>query len=209
MKKHFLAAFVLMAFIASSCEEDEPTVVPGAGIYDFTSAALYDGDVEDPNTTNLVVIDGMLLLGAQGDINIAPGDAGEVQITSAFVNAVLKGAAPCVGPDPTNYTYQINLKSDLKLAFICTSENDLSEDIGSWQVIGDKLSMSISVSFSPVPIPIVIGNVTITDTNISGRIEAFPMIKDAKFPIGTPLDGDANNLNLQYISVDVVLTKAS
>ena len=212
MKKYFLAAFVMMAFVISSCEDDAPVVVEGAGIYDFGSATLVDGNVNDPNTTDMVIVDGMLLVtGQPGDVTLP---AGEAQITTAFVDAVLRGAAPCESQDLTSWAYQINLKSDLNVAFICTSEADLSEDIGSWQVIGDKLSMSISVSFSPVPIPIVISSVVITDTNISGTIDALPMIRDAKVPVGGPLDGDItntdpSNLNVQYIAVEVILNKAS
>ena len=206
MKKYFLAAFVMMAFVISSCEDDAPVVVEGAGIYNFGGASLIDGNTNDP-ATNLLITDGMLLLGGQGDIDISPGDPGEAQITSAFVDAVLKGASPCTDANSLNWTYQINLKSDLNVAFICTSEADLSEDIGSWQLLDDKLSMSISVSFSPIPIPIVISNVVITETTISGSIDQLPMIKDAKLPIGAPIDGDATNLNVQYISVSVVLNK--
>jgi len=216
MKNYFLAVFALMALVISSCEEDAPTVVPGAGIYTFGSATLVDGDINNPDT-DVLLLRNVPVTGL-GIVPEFPIQAGETDNTSGFVDAVLTGAAPCENLDATTWTYQINLQDNLNVAFICTSEDDLSEDIGSWQLIGDKLSMSISVSFSPIPIPIVISSVVITDTGISGTIDSFPMVKyivyddGTPMPIGGPIDGDitntdASNLNVQYISVSVQLDK--
>lgn len=185
--------------------------IAGSGIYEFGSATLVDGNINDMNTTDLFIIDGNLLIsGLSEDITIHKG---EVQATSAFVDSFFKGAAPCENFDQTSWTYQINLKGNNQVAFICTSENDLSEDIGTWQLFNGILSMSMAVSFSPIPIPIVISNAVITGTSITGTIEALPMMRDAKYPIGGPLDGnpsntDPTNLNVQYISVDIQLDAA-
>jgi hypothetical protein len=227
MTKRFLFAIALLAVVVSSCSDDDaPTVVPGAGIYEFGSATLVDGDVNDDGTTNLVLRNVVTAGGVVPEITLPKGESDN---TSGFVDAVLTGAAPCVegGGSTADWTYQMNLKSDLKVAFICTSENDLSEDIGSWQLLNDNttLSMSISVSFSPIAIPIVLNDVVITDTQISGTVESFPMVKyilygadapdplpNTPMPIGGPIDGDATNTdasnsNLQFISVDIVLDK--
>ncbi len=217
--KRFLFAIALLAVVVSSCKKDDPPVVVlGAGIYEFGSATLVDGDVNNSATTNLVLRN--VPIDATTVIAELTLPAGEIDNTSNFTDAVLTGAAPCTDEDTRNWTYQINLKSDLKVAFICTSENDFSEDIGTWQMLNNNttLSMSISVSFSPVAIPIVLNDVVITDTQITGTIESFPMVKYIVYdtglpmPIGGPIDGDINNtdpsnLNLQFISVDVVLDK--
>lgn len=205
MGKLFMA-ITLVAFTLS-CSKDEEPKLDISGQYTLQSATLVDGNVNDSDdASDLVIVDGYLLLtGQPGDV-VLP--AGESQITSAFVDAVLRGAAPCESQDLTSWTYQMDIKSSGVLAFDCTSE-DISEDTGTWKLLEDNtvLSMSVEVSFSPIPIPITIKDIEVTDTAISGTVESFPMLKDAKYAIGAPIDGNESNLNVQYLSANITLAK--
>lgn len=219
--KQILLGIAMIAFIASSCnKKDETPAVDISGMYSLQSATLVDGNVDDSNdASNLVITDGLYLLGLQGDVDVPTGEA---QVTTGFVDAVLRGAAPCTSTDLTAWKYKVDLKSDGKVAFVCTSENDKSEDLGTYELQNNNttLNMSISVSFSPIPITITITDIEITDTTIKGKVERFPMLKHAFYdlatqelmPIGAPIDKDPtnlspDNLNVQYLSATIVLTK--
>ena len=86
MKTYFLAAFVMMAFVVSSCEDDEPTPEPVdiSGKYTLnpqSAGKLVDGNVSatSPNADPLVILNGG---GAGVDLEIPVGD---VTTTSFFV----------------------------------------------------------------------------------------------------------------------------
>jgi len=221
MTKRFLFAIALLTIVVSSCKKEEEVVpIDISGMYSLQSATLIDGNVDDADAaSNLLISDGLYLLGLQGDVDVPTGEA---TITSGFVDAVLRGAAPCTNVDPRTWTYNIDLQSGGDVAFVCTSENDLSETLGTYRLLENNttLSMSISVSFSPIPITITITELEVTETTITGKVERFPMLKHGFYdlatgtlmPIGAPIDGDAtnlvpDNLNVQYLSATIVLTK--
>ena len=196
--KRLLFAFAALAFVASSCDKT-PEVVPDpeiAGIYNFTSATLIDGNIGDATTTNLVIENG----GGPGVTADVP--AGDVATTSFFVNAVLSGLAPCVDA-LTPVTYQINIKSDGGLAFICTSEGGTSVDNGTWVFADDNKTVVLTIESSTLGTVVVkIETATFVTGDagvISGTMNTFPMIINAGLPIGAT--------NLQFIAFDVVLSK--
>jgi len=198
MTKRLLFAFAALAMVISSCDKT-PEVVPSpeiGGIYTFTSATLIDGNVGDATTTNLVIENG----GGAGVTLDVP--AGDVQYTSFFVNAVLSGLAPCVD-EQIPVTYQINIKADGGLAFICTSEGGTSVDNGTWVFADNDKTLVLTIESSTLgTVEVKIETATfVTGTTglISGTMNAFPMIANAGLPIGAT--------NLQFIAFDVVLTK--
>lgn len=195
MTKRLLFAFAAIAFVASSCSDD-PVEVPApdvAGIYTFTSATLIDGNIGDASTTNLVIEHG----GGPG-VNVDV-PAGDVQTTSFFVNAVLSGVAPCTDP-ATPITYTIDLQADGTIAFICTSEGDLSEDAGSWALTDENKTLVLTIESAVLgQVVVEIENLVVVSPVLSGTINSFPMIQSAAAGIGPD--------NLQFISFDVVLTK--
>lgn len=196
--KLLIAAFALIALTLSSCTKDEETpTLDISGSYSLTSATLVDGNVDVDGTQNLFIENGLALVGASGDVDVP---AGESTYTTIFVNAILGGAAPC---EQAQGTYTIDfVKTGSKVTFVCTSEGNTSEDLGTYELLDSNttISMNISVSFSPVPINITITDVEIdTDSgNISGTVQRFPMIKYA---------GDIGVDNLQYISATITLRK--
>lgn len=215
MKRVYMLALLAITVGFYSCDEDALDIVNAAGVYDFGSATLVDGNADDDMTTDLIIRNVPDLVGITPELVLS---ANETTYTSALVDGVLTGASPC--DDTETATYQIDLKADSNLAFICTSEDNLSEDVGSWLLIDDQLTLTVSVSFSPIPIPILLSDVKITDSSISGTIERFPMVKYVLYddgtpmPVAGPIDGDpsnldASNLNIQYISIEIVLQKAN
>ncbi|MCB0504373.1 MAG: hypothetical protein KDC58_02625 [Cyclobacteriaceae bacterium] len=197
--KLFLAAFAIIAVTLSSCKKDEETpALDISGSYALSSATLVDGDVDASGSNNMFIQYGMALLNptSTDDVDVAPGES---TFTTIFVNAILGGAAPC---EQSQGTYTIDfVKDGSKVAFVCTSEGNTSDDLGTYELLENNttISMNINVSFSPVPINITINDVEIDDDgNISGTVERFPMIKYAG-PIGVD--------NLQYISASITLQK--
>ena len=205
MKTYFLAAFVMMAFVVSSCEDDEPTPEPVdiSGKYTLnpqSAGKLVDGNVSatSPNADPLVILNGG---GAGVDLEIPVGD---VTTTSFFVNEVLKGAAPCEAVDTRTWAYQIDLqKEGNKTEFICTSENNTTTtDLGTWSLSDDTKTMIITIASVALggEVTVKVDDVIIgTDGSIEGNIGVLPMIIDAAAPIGLS--------NVQFISVDVKLDK--
>jgi len=213
MTKRLLFGFAALAMVISSCEED-PIEVPApdiAGIYNFTSATLVDGDIGNDATTDLFIAFGSTNPDADPPYS-ASAQVGDVPTTSFFVNAVLSGLAPCVNPDVA-VTYQINIKSDGGLAFICTSEGGTSEDNGSWAFADDNKTVILTIESSTLGTVIVkIETATFVTGDsgiISGTINSLPMIKNGLLGVGAPLDpNDASaGVNLQFIAIDVILSK--
>jgi len=199
MTKRLLFAFAALAMVVSSCSDDED-VTPSpdiAGIYSFTMATLIDGNLADANTTDLVIENG-------GGAGVTyTGKAGDIEGPSFWVNAVLSGLAPCTDVNPANWKYTINFKSDGSLAFICNSENDLSEDNGSWAFADEDKTVVLTIESSTLGTVVVkietATFVTGASGVMSGTINSFPMLANAGAPIGST--------NIQFISFDVVLSK--
>lgn len=196
MTKRLLFAFAALAFVASSCSDDDPIDVPApdvAGVYTFTSATLIDGNIGDASTTNMVIEHG----GGPG-VNVDV-PAGNVQETTFFANAVLSGVAPCTDP-AIPVTYKVDLQADGTIAFICTSEGDLSEDAGIWELADENKTLVLTIESAVLgQVVVEIENLMVVSPVLSGTINSFPMIKSAAAGIGPT--------NLQFISFDVVLTK--
>lgn len=222
IRRLIFTAFTIGAIALSSCTKDEETPkFDVSGEYTLQSAVLVDGNVNDTDAaSNLFIGDGLYLLGSQGDVDVP---AGETQITTGFVDAVLRGAAPCKDADLTSWTYKIDLSSTGGVAFVCTSEGDVSDDLGTYSLLENNtvLSMSISVSFSPIPITITISDLVQNDDgSLTGTVESFPMLRYAFYGdgslmlIGGPIDGDItntspDNLNVQYLSATITLAKVN
>ena len=203
MTKRFLFAIAALAFVASSCSDDDPIVAPDiSGIYNLTGAVLVDGNLPDADDTNLTIQNGAIDENQMPVPAVIPAGAAGATGTFFFVNAVLSGLAPCVDP-ATPVTYQINIKNDGTLAFICTSEGGTSEDNGTWEMSADFKTVTLTILSSTLGQVIVAieSAVFVTGDNgsIAGSIGQYPMIVDAAAAIGAT--------NIQFIAVDVVLTK--
>jgi len=204
MTKRFLFAIALLAVVVSSCKKDEVIPSPDiAGIYNFTSATLIDGDIANSATTDMLI----LMASKNPDADppySATAVAGDVPTTSFFVNAVLSGLAPCkLDPKTSPWTYQINFKSDGGLAFICTSENDISVDNGKWEFTDNDKTVKLTIESSTlgtVVVEIEAASFVTGDSGvIKGTINSFPMVKNASEAVGAT--------NLQFIAFNVVLSK--
>ena len=202
MTKRFLFALSLLAVIATSCSEDEVIPPPDiAGIYNFTSATLIDGDIGNDATTDLLILMGSTNPDADPPYS-ASAVAGDVPTTSFFVNAVLSGLAPCVDAQ-TPVTYQIDIQSAGTLAFICTSEGNTTEENGTWKLLDENKTLELTIESSTLGTVVVkIETATFVTGDvgvISGTMNSFPMVKNALEGIGAD--------NLQFISFEVVLSK--
>ncbi len=194
--KRFLFAIALLAVVVSSCKKDEgPTAPDIAGKYNFTTATLIDGNIGETNIDTLFIENG----GGAGITFKAP--VGDVQGTSFWVNAVLSGLAPCESLVPTSWTYDINIKADGKLEFICTSERaDIIAENGTWVFEDDNKTLALTIESATLGQVIVkIETATFTATTISGTINRYPMLVNAGLPIGAT--------NVQFIAFKIVLTK--
>lgn len=167
------------------------------GKYNFTSATLIDGDINNGNTTNMLILNGD---GTGVNVDVSSGESAK---TGYYVNSILKGLAPCSNIDEETWTYQINLKSQYfnnELNFICTSENDINTNVGNWAMSNSSGSLLLNVNSSILgSITVEITNPVIDGTSISGKVTSFPMIIDADLPL--------SQSNVQYISFDIVLTQ--
>ncbi len=197
MTKRFLFAIALLAVVVSSCKtDDEPEAAPDiAGKYNFFSATLIDGNIGDPNIDSLFIENGA----GPGVTFKAP--VGDVAGTTFWSNLILSGLAPCADSVPTSWRYDINIRSDGKLEFICTSEGaDIVEENGTWAFADDNKTLVLTIEGAALGQVIVkIETATFTTASISGTINTYPMILNAGAPIGAT--------NLQFIAFDVVLTK--
>ncbi len=113
-------------------------------------------------------------------------------------------SAPCTEQNISNWQYAINFKSDNVLAFICSSENDKSDDVGTWALEDSNNTLALEFSsglFEELTaIPIKLNDVSFADGRIKGTIKNFPLMKD--------LDKNINDItNLQLVSFDIVLKK--
>lgn len=167
------------------------------GKYNFTSATLIDGDINNANTTNMVILNGD---GTGVNVDVA---AGESMKTSEYVNSILRRLAPCTSNNEDNWTYQINLKSEYfnnDVYFICTSEDNISSKVGSWSVSNSGGPVFLNLNSSILgAITVEIANPVVDGTTISGTVTSFPVIQNADLPLSSS--------NVQYISFDIVLTK--
>lgn len=168
------------------------------GQWSFKSATLIDGDLSNDASTNLEIINGLTVVTGGSTIGNLIIPSAETPYTSIFVHAILQGMAPCTSIDPSTYLYTIDFKSEGILAFTCTSENT-SEEVGSWEIIDDtQLILDITNSYIGY-FSLNINDFNLTESTLTGKVEAFPMIKDASAPLGID--------NIQFISFDIVLEK--
>jgi len=203
MSKNIITLFLLLAIIFASCKKEEQVAPDLSGDYTFESATLVDGNVLDLTTTDLVV------LNATTDPDATPPNSltlqkGESAATSNLVNLMLSLSAPCTDMNLSNWQYAINFKSDNVLSFICSSENDESDDVGTWALEDGNNTLTLEFSsglFEDLTaIPIKLKDVSFVDGKIKGTIKNFPMMKD--------LDENVNDItNLQLVSFDIVLKK--
>ncbi len=201
--KKISTLFLLLAIISTSCKKDEQLAPDLSGNYTFESATLVDGNILDLTTTDLII------LNATTDPDATPPNSltlqkGESAATSDLVDLMLSLSAPCTDLNLNNWQYAINFKSDNVLAFICSSENDKSDDVGTWALEDSnntlKLNFSSGLFEGLSSIPISLKDVSFADGKIKGTIKSFPMMKD--------LDENINDVsNIQLVSFDIVLTK--
>ncbi len=203
MKKNILTLFVLLVLISTSCKKDEQPTPDLSGDYTFESATLVDGNILDLTSTDLVI------LNATTDTTANPPNSltiqkGESANTSNLVELMLALSAPCKDANINNWKYAINFKPDNILAFICSSENNATADVGTWALEDGnntlKLEFSSGLFKDLTSVPISLKDVSFTDGKIKGTIKSFPLMKD--------LDESINSLsNIQLVSFDIVLTK--
>ena len=204
MTKRLLFAIVALAFVASSCSEDDPVVAPDiSGIYTFSGAVLIDGNLTSADDTNLTIENGAVDPNTGLPMTaVIPAGADGAAGTSFFVNAVLSGLAPCTDP-ATPVTYEINIKADGTLAFICTSEGDTSVDNGTWDLSSDFRTLTLTIISSTLgQVVVAIESAVLVPGDsgtIAGTISSLPMIKDATASVGAD--------NVQFISIEVALAK--
>jgi hypothetical protein len=117
---------------------------------------------------------------------------------------MLSLSAPCTDVNFSNWEYAINFETDNSLSFICSSENDQSDDVGDWTLEDGnntlKLDFRSGLFEEITSVPIKLKNVTFADGKIKGTIKSFPMVKD--------FEKNINDIsNIQLISFDIVLKK--
>ncbi len=203
MKKNILTLFVLLVLISTSCKKDEQPTPDLSGDYTFESATLVDGNILDLTSTDLVILNATTNPDANPP-NSLTLKKGESANTSNLVELMLALSAPCTDQNINNWQYAINFKPDNVLAFICSSENDKSDDVGTWALEDEnntlKLEFSSGLFEELTAVPIKLNDVSFADGKIKGTIKSFPLMKD--------LDKNINDIsNIQLVSFDIVLTK--
>jgi len=203
MTKNIITLFLLLAITFTSCKKDEQVAPDLSGNYTFESATLVDGNILDLTTTDLVILNAVTDSTANPPHSLTI-QKGESANTSNLVNLMLSLSAPCTDVNINNWQYAINFKADNVLAFICSSENDKSEDVGTWALEDGNNTLTLEFSsglFEDLTaIPIKLNDVSFADGRIKGTIKNFPLMKD--------LDNDINDItNLQLVSFDIVLKK--
>lgn len=198
--KFSLMATVLagLVFVTSCNDDDEPTVDPLVGDYKV-SAATYLGlfNPADGSTAEVAM-------------NIFP--LGDIPVNSPIkdlVAGVLNGVPECVAGDgvtPDASQIQIEFRADGSLWFTCNGVGD--EQSGSWTKVNDTtVTLDISPTDNiPTGLSLTLSNVVIAGSNLTGRIDGFPMLKDLTLPLGAPLP-DEGGPNIQLLSLTVVLAK--
>ncbi len=203
MTKNTITLFLLLAIIFTSCKKDEQPAPDLSGDYTFELATLVDGNVLDLTSTDLVILNATTDSTANPPYSITI-KKGESANTSNLVETMLALSAPCTDGNINNWQYAINFKSDNVLAFICSSESDKSDDVGTWALEDDNNTLTLEFSsglFEELTaIPIKLNDVSFADGKIKGTVKSFPMMKD--------LDKNINDItNIQLVSFNIVLKK--
>jgi len=204
MTKNIFTIILFFAVILTSCKEDEQPTPDLSGDYTFESATLVDGSMLDLTSTDLVILNATTNTEADPP-NSLTIQKGESANTSDLVDLMLSLSAPCTDQNLSNWKYAINFNTDNNLTFICSSENNKSDNVGSWALEDGnntlKLEFSNGLFEDLTSIPIKLNDVTFTDGKIKGTIKSFPMMKD--------LDKNINDVsNIQLVSFDIVLKKS-
>ncbi len=204
MTKRITILFLALSLIFVGCKKDEEQPTPNlSGNYTFKSATLIDGNILNPATTDLVILNAVTDPDAD-PVNSLTLEAGESANTSELVDIMLSLSAPCTDQNLSNWAYAINFNTDNSLTFICSSEQNKSEVVGTWALEDSnntlKLEFSSGLFEGLSSVPVKLKNATFSDGTIKGTIENFPLMKD--------LDKNINELsNIQLVSFDIVLNK--
>jgi len=187
-----------LVFVTACNDDDEPTVDPLVGNYKL-NAATYLGLYNPADGSTAAVT-----------MNIVPiGDIPVNAPISSLVEGVLNGVSECVAsdgvtPDPTQV--QIEFRADGTLWFTCDGVGDTQS--GTWTKV-DATTVTLNISPTdniPTGLSLTMSNFVVAGSNLSGRIDGFPMPKDLTLPLGSPLPDDGGP-NIQLLSLTMVLVK--
>lgn len=200
MKKGLLAlALVGLVFVSSCNNDEEPTVDPLVGNYKLTSA-IYLGLFNPADGST-----------AEVSMSIAPipDEIPPTAPITELIAGVLNGVSECVASDgvtPDASQVQIEFRADESLWFTCDGEG--AESSGTWSR-ADATTVTLNIAPTdniPTGLSLTLSNIVIAGSNLSGRIDGFPMVKNLAFALGAPLP-DEGGPNIQILSITMVLTK--
>lgn len=175
-----LLLLLLIGIAACTTTEENPgpEAPDASGVYTLTTAELVEPDTLV--LLNVPVSDGMggvIIL----DTMKIPAGPETIEIITALVGGAL-AAVPCA--DPANYgSFRLELTADKKLIFHCDAE-DVHNESGTWSVLLDTngeftiLNLSVNLEGISVPIPIAISGMVLSDTQLMGTANNYPMKKD-------------------------------
>ena len=199
MKKGLmLMALVGLVFVTSCDKDDDPVVDPVVGNYKLSSVT-YLGLFNPADGSTIEVAMNIVQI---GDIPVgAP--------ISELAAGVLNGVSECTGsdgvtPDPSQV--QIEFREDGSLWFTCDGTGDTASV--TWtQTDATTITLNISPTDNiPTGGSLIMSGVVIAGSNLSGRLDGFPMPKDLTIALGAALP-DGGGPNIQLLSINMVITK--
>ena len=199
MKGLFLLALGGMVFVSSCNDDDDPVVDPLVGNYKLTSA-IYLGQYNpaDGSTSEVSM-----------SIAPIPDEIPPTAPITELIAGVLNGVSECVGSDgvtPDASQVQIEFREDGSLWFTCDGEG--AESSGSWSK-ADATTVTLNIAPTdniPTGLSLTLSNIVIAGSNLSGRIDGFPMPRHLGYDLGAPLP-DEGGPNIQILSISMVITK--
>lgn len=176
----YLTVLIISLVIYSCDDNNEKEPDPMVGNYEFSGATFGE-------SVNIIVNDVFMTFNPGSDASI-------------FVSEGLLGAAPC--EDSTNAG--IAFREDGTSFYICQGETNESQ-MGTWNINDDRDVLTLYIS-NPMTFALEIVNLDLTETDISGTVENFPLPITTAVELGT-LFGDPPRLNYQVAAVDVTFTR--
>ena len=195
MKTIFLLTGIIAGLLfVSSCGDDDEVVLTleeeVAGDYTFTSSQFVQ------NTTFFIPIDSVTF---QETIFNAGSSAND------FVGTALLETSPCSDPNNSVIRLEVGETSNI-YQFVCPGE-DITQDQGAWTAGDDQLVLTVTTPDNTT-IGLSIGNLVVTDTDFSGRVENFPLVQFVGIELAETIivNGDTV-INIQTVPVDVVFDR--
>jgi len=182
-----------LLFVSSCGGDDEVTLTleeEVAGDYTFTSSQFVQ------NTIFFIPIDSVTFQETTFNAGSSAND---------FVGAALLESSPCADPNNSVIRLEVGEVSNI-YKFVCPGE-DITQEQGAWSAGDDQLVLTVTTP-DGTTIGLAIGNLVVTDTDFSGRVENFPLVQYVGIELAETIvvNGDTV-INIQTVPIDVLFDR--